>query len=163
MTTCRSCALPTVGKSSYCSTHRAEARAAWKAKISDEAEAREARKAGFAELWAKACEAARVAWHDAVPTPMVVTDGVSRWHVSEGVCGFSSLIIKPANSAFANWLKANTRTSKHYHGGLSVWSSVIVPEDAASQSYDRKAAAMSAAAAVLSAEGIKAYAESRLD
>lgn len=172
--TCRSCDKPAVGKSAYCSTHRAEARAAWKAKISDEAEAREARKAGHAELWSRAVQAGIKAWHEAIPTPMLV--GTAKglfddsfdetkpvYHVSEGLCGFASLVVKPANSSFAHWLKANVRTSKHYGGGLSVWSSVIVPEDARSQSYERKDAAMRAVAEVLREAGIKASCWSRLD
>lgn len=165
MTTCRSCDLPVVGKSSYCSAHRAEARSAWKARIAEDADARQARKSEHAELWARACESARKAWNDASPVPMVVVNNRSgeRWHVSEGVCGFASLVVKPANSSFAYWLKQNANTSKHYEGGLSVWSSAIVPEDAASQSYDRKVAAMRAAAKVLTDAGVRARVWSRLD
>lgn len=174
MAQCRSCDKPTVGKSSYCSIHRAEARAAWKAKIGAEAEAREARKSEHATLWARACAEASRAWHETVPTPILVgtTKGLFDdsfdetqpvYHVSEGVCGFASLIIRPANSSFAHWLKANARTSKHYGGGLSVWSSSLVPEDARSQSYDRKVAAVRAAVAVLREAGVKASCWERLD
>lgn len=165
MAKCRSCDLPTVGKSSYCSTHRAVARNEWKARIADDYEVRQARKSAHAELWARACESAREAWNNASPTPMVVTDTRSgqKWHVSEGVCGFASLVVKPANSSFALWLKKNANTSRHYDGGLSVWSSVVVPEDAASQSYERKVAAMRAAAKVLTDAGVRARVWSRLD
>ena len=165
MATCRNCDLPTSGKSSYCVSHKREAREAWKAKIADDAVARENRRAEYAELWERACREACEAWRNAVPQAMVVSNDRTgeRWHVSEGVCGFASLVIKPANSSFAYWLKNNVRTSKHYQGGLSVWSSVIVPEDATSQSYDRKVAAMRAAARVLSEAGIRAYSSARLD
>ena len=165
MAICRSCDLPTSGKSSYCATHKAEARAAWKARISEESEAREARKAEHSALWQKACEAASKAWHDAAPKAMIVTDDLTgqEWHVSEGVCGFASVIVRPANSSFAHWLKTNTRTYKNYYGGLAVSSSSLVPEDARSQSYDRKTAAVRAAVEVLREAGIKASTDSRLD
>lgn len=165
MAICRSCDLPTTGKSSYCRTHAMEARAAWKARISEESEAREARKAQHNVLWAKACAAACEAWRNAVPAPMVVTDDSSgqQWHVSEGLCGFATLVVRPGNSSFAHWLKANVRTYKNYSGGIAVSSSSIVPEDARSQSYDRKSAAVRAAVAVLRDAGIKATADTRLD
>lgn len=162
---CKSCDKPTSGNSKYCAFHRAEARDAWKANIAQEAEAREARKAEHAALWRKACEAATKAWHDAVPAPMVVTDDSSgqQWYVGEGLCGFASVIVRPGNSSFAHWLKANTRTYKNYGGGLAVPSSSIVPDDARSQSYDRKTAAVRAAVTVLREAGIKATTDSRLD
>lgn len=165
MAICRSCDLPTSGKSSYCATHKAEARAAWKANIAQEAEAREARKAQHAELWRRACEAASEAWHNAVPAPMVVSEESSgqQWYVSEGLCGFASVVVRPGNSSFAHWLKANTRTYKNYNGGLSVPSSSLVADDARSQSYNRKSAAVRAAVAVLREAGIKATADARLD
>ena len=163
MTICKSCENPTVGKSSYCSTHRAVAREAWKARITDEGVAREARKAGHAELWAKATQAANQAWHNANVREMVVSDGTQEWRVPEGVCGFASLIVKPANSSFALWLKANARTHKHYAGGLAVGSSTLVSEDLMSQSYERKVAAIRAAVAVLRAEGINCGMWDRLD
>ena len=85
------------------------------------------------------------------------------YHVSEGVCGFASLVVRPANSSFAHWLKANVRTNKHYGGGLAVSSSSIVPEDIRSQSYERKVAAIRAVANVLREAGIKASCWDRLD
>jgi hypothetical protein len=163
MTICKSCENPTVGKSSYCSTHRAEAREAWKAKIADESVARDARKAGHAKLWAKASEAAGQAWYNATVRTMVVSDGTQEWVVPEGMCGFASLIVKPANSSFALWLKANVRTNKHYGGGLAVGSSTLVADDLMSQSYERKVAAIRAAVSVLRAEGINCGMWDRLD
>lgn len=165
MAICKSCDKPTSGQSKYCAFHKVEARNAWKAKVSEESEAREARKAEHAELWRRACEAANKAWHEAVPAAMIVTDDLSgqQWHVSEGVCGFASLIVRPGNSSFAHWLKSNTRTYKHHYGGLAVWSSEMVAEDRASQSYDRKSAAVRAAVAVLQEAGIKASSDCRLD
>lgn len=172
--TCRSCDKPAVGKSAYCSTHRAEAREAWRAKISAESEARDARKAEHADLWARAVSAGIEAWHSAIPTPMLVgtakglfddsfDESKPVYHVSEGVCGFASLVVRPANSSFAHWLKANVRTNKHYGGGLAVSSSSIVPEDIRSQSYERKVAAIRAVANVLREAGIKASCWDRLD
>lgn len=96
---------------------------------------------------------------------MVVSDDSSgeQWYVSEGLCGFATLVVRPGNSSFAHWLKANVRTYKNHSGGLAVSSSSIVPEDARSQSYDRKSAAVRAAVAVLREAGIKATADTRLD
>ena len=164
MVTCAKCDRPTVGKSKYCRDHREIAREEWKKKIADSAAERGDRELRHRELFDSMRAAAQAAWDTAVPQPMTVTDvvtGVS-WHVPDGVCGFSNVVIRPANSSFALWIKKNVRTYPNYYGGLSIPSHSFVTENG-SQSYDRKVAATRAAVEVLRAAGVKATADSRLD
>ena len=78
--------------------------------------------------------------------------------VMDGVCGFAWVNIKPGNSAFARWLKANGKANADkYSGGVTVWVRAY------DQSMTRKVAYASAFALVLSAHSIRAYAENRMD
>jgi hypothetical protein len=79
------------------------------------------------------------------------------YYVSEGMCGFAWVVIKPATSAFAKWLVKNKLARKGYYGGIHIW---IGAHD---QSYERKAAHANAMALVLSKAGYDAYADGRLD
>ena len=120
-----------------------------------------------AALWRRAFAAGLAAGKAALPAPMVVyeADGLSgdpkpegkSWNVSEGVCGFAWVIVKPGTSSFARWLVKNGYARKSYYGGVDVWVSAF------GQSYDRKIAAASAIAEVFREAGIKAYADGRLD
>ena len=93
-----------------------------------------------------------------VPNAMVVIGaGGERYAIADGACGFAWIVIKPANSAFANWMKKNGKASKHYAGGVSWWVGEF------NQSMEKKEAYAYAAAAVLREAGIKAYSESRMD
>lgn len=79
------------------------------------------------------------------------------WIEAEGVCGFASVIVKPANSSFARYLKTVRRTYKHYYGGLNM------PVYEFNQSLQRKEAYAQAFADVLRSHGINAHVDSRLD
>lgn len=162
---CATCDQPTVGKSKYCREHRELARAAWKARIAADGDARAAKVAGHVDLWGAACRAASAAWEECTPAAMVVVDPGSgqRWHVSEGVCGFASVVVRPGNSSFARWLSGRGVARPHYYGGVAVSVYDIAPASKGSQSYDRKVAAARAAADVLAAAGLRAYVDARLD
>lgn len=125
----------------------------------------------FKSAWAKAQAAGRLAAEASVPTPMVVSeaDGLSdrpkpggkSWYVSEGVCGFAWIVVKPGTSSLARWLKKEGLASKHYYGGVSHWISGY------GQSMTRKEAHARAMVEVLReelpeyADGI--YSGSRMD
>ena len=75
-------------------------------------------------------------------------------------CGFAWVIIKPARGPFVKYCKANRIGDKHCYGGWNIWySHFSLP----TQSVSVHEAAASAFAAVLVANGIDAYADSRLD
>jgi len=125
------------------------------------------------ELWAKAREAGLKAVEACRPIPMVVQEvdlfdtpipGSKPEFVADGVCGFAWVKIRPANSAFAKYLRMLPRTEEYltpdvdsYAGGLTVW--VII----GNQSMQIKEAYATAMAKVLSDNGIRAYADSRMD
>lgn len=119
-------------------------------------------------LFRQAYDAGMDAMNGTNPTPIVVGEAKSilsneidysrpTYTVSEGVCGFAWVNIKPANSAFARWLKKNGMARKSYYGGIDYWVSV------GGQSMERKYAFAQAFARVLSDSGIRAYANSRMD
>jgi len=125
------------------------------------------------ELWAKAREAGLKAVEACRPIPMVVQEvdlfdtpipGSKPEFVADGVCGFAWVKIRPANSVFAKYLRTLPRTEEYltpdvdsYAGGLTVW--VII----GNQSMQIKEAYATAMAKVLSDNGIRAYADSRMD
>ena len=41
----------------------------------------------------------------------------STYHVSDGVCGFAGVVIKPARGKFVSYLKSLGMGYKHYYGG----------------------------------------------
>ena len=64
--------------------------------------------------------------------------------VNDGVCGFASVQIKPANHRFAKWLLAKGYARKDsYHGGIAVWVHEF------GQSYERKSKFAGAFASVV--------------
>lgn len=109
--------------------------------------------------------------HEAVsrfePTPMVVNQHASviddnspivrQYVVNDGVCGFATIIIKPATCSFAKWLKKNNLGRVSYYGGIAINVHQF------NQSYERKMKYADAFAAVLQSHGITAYADGRLD
>ena len=127
----------------------------------------------YEELWGRARKAGQEALAKCTPRPMVVTEvglfdepvpGGKSYFVEDGVCGFAWVKVRPANSAFAKWLKTLPGTGEYltpqhdqYAGGITIW--IIV----GNQSMQKKEAYANAMADVLKAEGINAYAESRLD
>ena len=100
-------------------------------------------------------------------TPMIVTQAanplddssetINQWVVNDGVCGFASVVIKPANSKFAKFLVANGLARKHYAGGVSMSIRDF------NQSLTKKEAYAEGFAKVLRDNGINAWAESRMD
>ena len=100
-------------------------------------------------------------------TPMIVTQAanplddssavVNAWVVNDGVCGFASVIVKPANSKFAKFLVANQLARKHYAGGVSMSIRDF------NQSLTKKEAYAEGFAKVLRDNGITAYVDSRMD
>jgi len=94
------------------------------------------------------------------PTPMIVVDDIGQEYIiEEGLCGFAWINIKPGNSQFANWLKANDHATKDsYYGGVTVWVSEF------NQSMERKIKYARAFAKVLSDNGLeRVYVGSRMD
>ena len=103
------------------------------------------------------------------PTPMVVGTPTTplgddidyskdTYYVSDGVCGFAWVNIKPARGGFVKFLKDNKIGRKDsYYGGWTIWVSGF------GQSVDRKSAYARAFAKVLGDNGITAYNMSRLD
>ena len=103
------------------------------------------------------------------PTPMVVGQPTTplgndidyskdTFYVSDGVCGFAWINIKPARGGFVKFLKDNKIGRKDsYYGGYTVWVSGF------GQSLDRKTAYAQAFASVLKENGITAYSMSRMD
>lgn len=115
-------------------------------------------------LFEKAFQAGEKAANAARSTPMVVQqigangDVVKQYEpVADGVCGFGWVVVRPGNSSFARWLKANTHAQKAYEGGISYWVRGY------GQSYERKLAFARAFAGVLTEAGINAYGTGRLD
>lgn len=100
-------------------------------------------------------------------TPMVVQQRenplnddsrvIRQYVVNDGVCGFASVTVKPANSKFAKFLVANGLGRKAYNGGVSMSVRDF------NQSLQKKEAYAYAFARVLNEYGIKAYVDSRMD
>lgn len=79
------------------------------------------------------------------------------YYVPSGPCGFASIVIRPGNCAFANFLKNNYGAYKHYYGGTNF------PVRDYGQSIQLKEAYAYAFAKVVNEAGIKASVDSRLD
>lgn len=119
------------------------------------------------ELHSKADAAGRVAATQHSPQPMIVQQHanmlddnspvVKEYFVSDGVCGFAWINIRPGNCSYALWAKKNLGARKGYYGGMELWVRDF------GQSYERKHAYATAYANVLKEYGIKAYAGGRLD
>jgi len=82
---------------------------------------------------------------------------VREYFVADGVCGFASVNVKPANCKFAKFLVANGLGRKAYNGGVSMSVRDF------NQSLTKKEAYAYAFASVLNEHGIKAHVESRMD
>jgi hypothetical protein len=126
------------------------------------------------ELWNKAKEAGRQAVNELTPKPMIVQEHENmlddsspvkkEWFVADGVCGFAWVNIRPASRAGKNdcdmvrWLRSNS--IGRYDDYTKAWCYWISEYN---QSMQKKEAYAEAMARVLSDDGIKAYAGSRLD
>lgn len=126
-------------------------------------------------LYNKAHAAGLKAGQDAVPNPMIVgsprnpmgslmggDDGgldpnKDMWYVSEGVCGFAWVTVRPGNSSFARRLASLGIGHKAYYGGWEIWVGEF------GQSMARKEAYAQAFAEVLREAGVQAFAGSRMD
>lgn len=169
--TCQNCDQPTVGKSKYCSTHRAEARAAFKAMLDDKKQATAERNTQFQQLINDLATVAETAYMACQPQPMMVyqTKGLSdipdpngsSWYVSEGVCGFGWVRITPATSSFAKWCAKNNIGYKAYDGGWILPVNYFMAN--ISQSMERAEAAARAIVQELRKHNINCRAESRMD
>ena len=103
------------------------------------------------------------------PTPMVVGTPTTplgndidyskdTYYVSDGVCGFAWVNIKPARGKFVKYLKDNNIGRKDsYYGGWTVWVSGFGQSMARKEDYAR------AFAGVLNEYGISANSMSRMD
>lgn len=123
----------------------------------------------FESLYQKADNEGRIAVNNATIVPMVVGTAKSifsneidetmpTYFVSDGVCGFAEIIVKPGNCPFANFLKKNKLAEKRYCGpGVSIWVSDF------DQSLQKKEAYARAFAKVLRENGIDAFMISRMD
>ena len=124
-------------------------------------------KLNLSALYDAAHAAGNAAVESTIVRPMIV-----HWHgdpvsmngeikqtyiVDDGVCGFASVIVKPANSAFAKYLKDNHGAFKSYYGGVSLSIHDF------NQSLQKKEAYAKAFTDVLVNAGINAYYESRMD
>ena len=119
------------------------------------------------QIYLEAHAAGNAAVSQATIAPMIVqeranplddnSDVQRQWYVEDGVCGFASVIVKPANSRFANWLKLQGLGRKHYYGGISMSVRDF------NQSLQKKEAYAHAFVKVLSSHGINAYVDSRMD
>lgn len=112
----------------------------------------------WSELHEKADKAGKEAANACTPTPMIVSGEGREYYVPSGVCGFAWISIRPANCAFANWLRKNNigRTNS-YEGGLQIWVSDY------GQSMELKEAYARGYAKVIKEAGIRAYSGSRMD
>lgn len=126
------------------------------------------------QIYVEASEAAEAAVKACRPTPMIVGSPTTpfgneidetkeTWFVEGGVCGFASVIIKPARGKFVTLLKSRNVGRKSYYAGYDVSSWEFAPSIRRDQSYERACAAASAAAKVLNSYGIDAYVDARID
>ena len=119
-------------------------------------------------LFESAHEAGLKAGREVGVTPMVVGTPTelfgneidwnkSTYHVSDGVCGFAGVVIKPARGKFVSYLKKLGMGYKHYYGG---WYFSVREFG---QSLTRKEAYAEAFAKVLGEAGMRCYVDSRMD
>ena len=120
------------------------------------------------ELFDRAHHAGLRAGHESTPTPMVVGSpstpcgsdidwNKSTYHVSDGVCGFAGVVIKPARGKFVSFLKSKGLGWKHYYGGFYMTCREF------GQSLARKEAYCEALVKVLGEAGMRCYVDSRMD
>ena len=126
------------------------------------------------DILVEASEAAEAAVRACRPTPMVVGTPTTffgneidkskpTYFIEGGVCGFASVVIKPARGKFVAELKKRGIGSAHYYGGYAASSWEFAPSIRRDQSYERACAAAEGAAKVLQSYGINAYVDSRID
>jgi hypothetical protein len=126
------CGAPSDPKSNkeLCPDHKREARIAHQEMIAESMRASAARKVRWRELYTKADEAGQEAAKALIPTPMVVEEHADQFDdttpvvashvVSAGPCGFAWIELRPGNSSFALWLKAQGLARKGNTGGVNI-------------------------------------------
>lgn len=126
------------------------------------------------DILVEASEAAEAAVRACRPTPIVVgtpttpfgnkiDETKETWFIEGGVCGFASVVIKPARGKFVAELKKRGIGSAHYYGGYAASSWEFAPSIRRDQSYERACAAAAGAVKVLQSYGINAYVDARID
>jgi hypothetical protein len=131
-------------------------------------------KASAYDILVEASESAEQAVKACRPTPIVVgtpttffgneiDESKPTYFIEGGVCGFASVVIKPARGKFVALLKKRGIGGAHYYGGYSVSSWEFAPSIRQDQSYERACAAAKGAVEVLKSYGINAYVDSRID
>lgn len=123
-------------------------------------------KVNWQEIYDKAHNAGMEAVSKLKVIPMVVTghanplddnsEVTEKYFVPDGPCGFASIKFA-ANTSFAKWAMKNKLADKSYDRGAYIWVHQF------NQSMQKKEAYAYAFARVLNENGIKAYAESRMD
>ena len=126
------------------------------------------------DILVEVSEAAEAAVKACRPTPIVVgtpttffgneiDESKPTYFIEGGVCGFASVVIKPARGSIVAELKKRKIGSAHYGGGYSFSSWQLAPSIRQDQSYERACAAAKGAVEVLKSYGINAYVDSRID
>jgi len=126
------------------------------------------------DILIEASEAAEVAVKACRPTPIIVGSpstplsndvdpSQQTWFVEGGVCGFASVVIKPARGTIVAELKKRKIGRAHYGGGYSFSSWQLAPSIRQDQSYERAVAAARGAVEVLKKYGVNAYVDARID
>ena len=117
-----------------------------------------------AEQAVKACRPTRMV----VGTPTTffgneIDESKPTYYIEGGVCGFASVVIKPARGSIVAELKKRKIGSAHYGGGYSFSSWQLAPSIRRDQSYERAVAAARGAVDVLKKYGVNAYVDARID
>ena len=116
-----------------------------------------------AEAAVKACRPAPIIVGEAIGLSNEIDETKPTYYIEGGVCGFASVVIKPARGNFVAELKKRKIGSAHYGGGYSFSSWQVAPSIRQDQSYERACAAARGAVEVLKSYGINAYIDSRID
>ena len=117
-----------------------------------------------AEAAVKACTPqAIIVGSPSTPLGNDVDPNQKTWFIEGGVCGFASVVIKPARGNIVAELKKRKIGSAHYGGGYSFSSWQLAPSIRQDQSYERACAAAKGAVEVLKSYGINAYVDARID
>jgi hypothetical protein len=117
-----------------------------------------------AEAAVKACTPqAIIVGSPSTPLGSDVDPNQKTWFIEGGVCGFASVVIKPARGSIVAELKKRKIGSAHYGGGYSFSSWQLAPSIRRDQSYERACAAAKGAVEVLKSYGINAYVDARID
>jgi len=116
-----------------------------------------------AEAAVKACTPRAIIVGDAIGLSNEIDESKPTYYIEGGVCGFASVVIKPARGNIVAELKKRKIGSAHYGGGYSFSSWQVAPSIRRDQSYERAVAAARGAVDVLKKYGVNAYVDARID